>query len=800
MPQNFEANSDIYAHTKAGRPVSEWEPLDEHLRRVAEGFGDSVGLGAAHFARAFSAEAWGRAAGLWHDLGKYAPSFQRYLSQTAELADDDPHRAALRGTVDHSTAGALHAARTLGKLGRVLAYPILGHHAGLPNTQTEPGERSSLEVRLKHPPPEATDAIAAAPDWMTDAASLELPSLKWDKSDSRRAAFQLAFFVRMVFSSLVDADYLATEAFMDPQRASGRAGAEPSLEALQSRLETHLRELAKQVSSKGLADQPVNRWRRRVLEACREAAGDEPGFFSLNVPTGGGKTFSSLAFALGHATAHEMRRVIVAIPFTSIIEQNAQEYRAALGDLADQLIEHHSSLDPRRETERNRFAAENWDAPLVVTTNVQLLESLFAAKTSRCRKLHRLAHSVIVLDEAQALPPNLLKPTLWALQELVTNYGCTIVLCTATQPALEKPEDQPGVFDIGIEKPRPIIGEAERASLFEALMRVRVERAGTLNDVSLVDQLAGEEQVLCVVNTRGHARELFMALTEKLGETETELEEARDGPPAGSCLHLSANMCPSHRSDVLGVIRKRLERGEPCRVVSTQLVEAGVDLDFPVVYRAMAGLDAITQAAGRCNREGRLSEPGRVVVFEPDANERRLPGFVRAAINAADQVLAEHNDPLSPEAQHQYFRLFYWDEKNRSGWDRPPGAGQKDARVLDCFQKGGDLLQFREAEKRYRLISDDQEAIVIPYGDRGRKLVETLKTSPNPPDRVLSRLLQRFTVSVPKRKAEEMLNNQLFEPPDQTYDRLVLANPDAYDRRLGLRDDVSGWEPEGLIA
>ena len=333
-----------------------------------------------------------------------------------------------------------------------------------------------------------------------------------------------------------------------------------------------------------------------MLADCLAAAPLAPGFFALNVPTGGGKTYSSLAFALAHALAHDLRRVVVAIPFTSIIEQTADAYRQALGVLTERgLVEHHCSLAPAKDTRANQLAAENWDAPLVVTTNVQLYESLFAAAATPCRKVHRLVRSVIVLDEAQTIPVELLRPTLLALQELVCHYGCTVVLCTATQPALEW---RAGEFELGLRNVRPII--QDQAALFAALRRVEVVRVGRLGDEALADLIAAEHAALCIVNTRRHAAELYDALVAR-------------GGPAG-CYHLSTFMCAQHRRDQLAEIRRRLRDSQPCRLVSTQLIEAGVDVDFPAVYRAPAGFDSLAQAAGRCNREGSRAARPRLFV------------------------------------------------------------------------------------------------------------------------------------------------------------------------------------------
>jgi CRISPR-associated endonuclease/helicase Cas3 len=778
----------VYAHSLPGEPEERWEPLARHLAEVSELAG--------RFAAAFESREWGELAGLWHDLGKYSAAFQSYLRRTATLPDEDPHRLELRGTVNHSTAGALQALQELGTIGRLLAYCIAGHHAGLPNSTAADGEqsRSGLDHRLQHPPPETIDALRRAPASILHRSCPPPPALKLDGTSGRGHSFQLALFIRMLFSCLVDADFLRTECFMRPDRAQARSGKPPAMGELASHLDRYLQQLCATAD-----DTHVNRQRDRVLRACLDAAQRSPGLFALTVPTGGGKTLSSLAFALRHAAFHELKRVIVAIPFTSIIEQNAAVYRRALAGHIASVLEHHSNVDPRSDNEqtaRERLAAENWDAPVIVTTNVQLLESLFASRTSRCRKLHRISRSVIVLDEAQALPPNLLAPTLMALRELVINYGCSLVLCTATQPALERRED----FRIGLNRPHQIIPIPEREQLFAVLKRVEVERAGTLDDKALVDRLTDEPQVLCIVNTRAHAADLFTALTERLEETQRIFRDGREQRRAGTCLHLSANMCPHHRTIVLRLIRQRLKMGLPCRVVSTQLVEAGVDVDFPVVFRAMAGLDSIAQAAGRCNREGRLAGRGRVVIFEPDGAEHLLPQFVRQAVNAASQVLSDHVDPLSPEAQHHYFRLHYWDEGHRSGWDRPPGARPDEGGVLDCFTGGGNCLQFRKAAERYRLIADDQQPIVVPYGKRGRDLARSLLTMREPPDRGFDRQLQRFIVGLHERGVRALLGNTALYPSDQTHGRFVLSNASAYDRLLGLRLDVAGMDPERLIS
>src|ERR1017187_9203604 len=534
-----------YAHTREGSPPSSWEPLSVHL--------DKVSQSAADFADAFGALLWGDVLGRCHDLGKLSNEFQSYLhdvgmkSVDAGAEDDaDTHTPGKR--VDHSTFGARFVEKYVGgSAGQLLAFCIAGHHTGLPDeTSTDDlGGRSTLRYKLN-----ATQyPIAHA-----EAPWIELPKLTPPlKRSSGDAAFQLGFFTRMLFSCLVDADRTCTEEFCDRDRAEERRGlggdpGRPTLAALKTELDRSLREMQEKVNHN-----EVNRQRAIVLDHCLEAANLPPGFFSLNVPTGGGKTLSSLAFALEHALKkdHCLRRVVMAIPYTSIIEQTADVYRKALGPLAETaLVEHHTNLQPRHDTRSNQFGVENWDAPLIVTTNVQLLESLFAYRTTPCRKLHNLARSVIVLDEAQTIPVELLKPTLAALQELVLNYGCSIVLCTATQPALERRSD----FELGLQGVRPIIPDA--APLFISLLRVEVRHIYKRTDEELSSLLVREQSTLCIVNTRKHASRLY--------------DKVVEGSEPEECFHLSTWMCGEHRRSVLQTIRERLKAGRPCRVVSTQ--------------------------------------------------------------------------------------------------------------------------------------------------------------------------------------------------------------------------------------
>lgn len=771
-----------YAHTAEdaeGNRIndrSKWQPLytgdathPGHLEEVARL--------AAHFAGAFDAAEWVRLAGLWHDLGKFSDAFQHYLNAASD--PDADGESPSRGP-DHSTAGAKHAARNLSKLGPLLGYLIAGHHSGLPNGRD--ATPSCLEARLA----KAVEPFTAAP-----AALLATPARVQLPKHAFASGYALGFFLRMSFSALVDADWRDTEQFMSPDRAALRSGKKPSLEALRTCLNQHLSRFGEPTS-------PVQRARATVLAACRARASDAPGLFSLTVPTGGGKTLSSLAFAVEHALVHGLERIVYVLPFTSIIEQNAAVFREVFASLGDAVvIEHHSNLDPdsARLTPTARLATEDWDAPIIVTTSVQFFESLHAAKPSRCRKLHRLARSVVVLDEAQTLPVTLLRPCLAALGELTRhgadgrpNYHASVVLCTATQPAIARRDD----FKSGLRDVREIV--PDRAALFDTLARVHVSSLGKepLVDDALAARLAAHPQVLCIVNTRRHAADLFRLL-----------------PADAANRHLSALMCPAHRSEVLGdprnpqpgSVRHALLHGLPCRVITTQLIEAGVDVDFPVVYRALAGLDSIAQAAGRCNREGQLMDAqgqlrrGEVFVFSPEAP---IPaGFLRRTAESAAEILPRHlADPLSPAAIEDYFRLHYWRHED-----------QTDAKgILDCFPQEHPqawrpehllLFQFKDCAERFQFIESATSAVIVPYGKHGRELVDRLRHTFDPAgQRDLARRLQRYVVQIPEVVARASLGRGLV----QLHDRFVVLDDDtAYSPTLGLQLAHGRlYEPEKL--
>ncbi|MDR2156100.1 MAG: CRISPR-associated endonuclease Cas3'' [Burkholderiaceae bacterium] len=737
-----------------------WRPphdLIEHLCRVGEL--------AADFARCFGAD-WAHLAGRWHDLGKFRPRFQKYI-RLASGFEADAHIKGESGKAPHSTAGALLAIDRFGAAGRVLAYLIAGHHAGLADwfggldvRLSDPSSRAELKESLdEHPPADLLNAGDFKPD---------LCAVPGGKDG-------FALWVRMLFSALVDADFLDTERYMDPEKFANR-NAWPTLEEVAPLFDAHMERLAA-----GVKPTSVNALRADILRQCREAAALDASLFSLTVPTGGGKTFSSMAFALEHARCRGKRRVIHVIPYTSIIEQTASDFRVIFGDA---VIEHHSNAesDPAKETAASRLACENWDAPIIVTTNVQFFESLFASRTSRCRKLHNIVDSVVVLDEAQLLPPEFLQPILDVLNLLTRHYGVTVVLSTATQPALASRQ----YFDArqnlrGLDDVREIIGDPD--ALYAALERVNVRLPADWHQPTdwpqLAEALIAHESALAIVNTRKDARALWKAM------------------PQGT-LHLSALMCGAHRSDVIKDIKARLKTDPPIpmRVVSTQLVEAGVDVDFPVVYRALAGLDSIAQAAGRCNREGLLDGKGEVIVFVPP--KPAPPGLLRQGENACRDVLRDATgSPLARARFAQYFeRLYHGCQLDREGIcdDLFMAGGRLDGREL--------AVSFRTASEKFRLIDDeDSLPIVVRYrGKDGRnaeidKWLAMLRR--DDPQRWLMRKLQRYIVNLPRREALPLLEQGDIEEIlpglySQTGDGL-------YNEKLGLLPEGREWKAENFI-
>lgn len=744
----------FYARAPEGEPdESRWQLLDEHLYGAARR--------AEAFADAFASDAWGYLAGLWHDLGKYDPRFQ----------------ARLRGdpvAVEHSGAGAALAQSKDAERGVPLAFAIAGHHAGLTNlVEVSPDGLTPLRERLTS---NASRLEGVSSDIPADILAPVVPDLPPHLQPSRDVPLSLCrrrleFWTRFLFSALVDADRLDAEAFFNPQRAAIRGGF-ASLDALQLRLNAHLEQLQERLAP-GHRDSSINRLRGRVLQSCRAAAEAPSGHFSLTVPTGGGKTLSAMAFALAHGVRHGMRRVIAVIPYTSIIEQNAAVYRDALG--TDAVLEHHSALDPQQRrlgtgedaTRRHQLATENWDVPVVVTTSVQFFESLFANHPSRCRKLHNVARSVIVLDEVQSLPPAFLRAILDGLQELVDHYGCSVVLSTATPPALSA---RNASAPYGLHRVRPIL--AADADLVAAHGRVRLMWPAP-DDVplqwpALADRLAEHDQVMTIVHRRSDARELAQELQRRT--------------PADEPVHLSALMCPAHRFDVIRSVQAALRQGRVCRLVATQLVEAGVDLDFPLVYRALGGLDSMVQAAGRCNREGRL-ERGEVIIFR--APSAPPPGTPRRALEVTLSLLREWGQGPrleDPAVFDIYFRHLY-------------AAADLDARNI---QSQREQFNFATVGQEFRLIEDGfTHPIIVPYGNAPRAIDAVRHEGPT---REALRGLQRYVVSVYPKAFTELLEQGALEEISEGLHAIRPGYRHLYNDGFGLMvGDATPPDPADLI-
>lgn len=672
----------------------------------------AVGRLAASFGSSFGASEWTHLAGLWHDLGKYSAAFQAYIARESGY-DPEAHVEGVAGRVNHSTAGALYAIEKLGKKGHLLAYLIAGHHAGLPDWHGDENPAASLSHRI-----EEKKYLEQLPREGIPCDILEprvIPSAK-----PPGGAAGLALWLRLLFSCLVDADFLDTEAFMDGEKNLNRKGF-GELKDLLGIFNVYMAELSKKAEKT-----PVNQVRAEVLRQCRERAVNSPGLFSLTVPTGGGKTLSSMAFALEHAVHHGKRRVIYAIPYTSIIEQTATIFRDIFGE---NVIEHHSNLDPDQESAKSRLTTENWDAPIIVTTNVQFFESLFSARTSRCRKLHNIVNSVVVLDETQLLPPEFLQPILDTINLLARFYGVTFVLSTATQPAFNSRQGVGWSFR-GLENVREIMADPD--VLYRDLKRVTVKLPADVQTrrtwAEVAEELKSHETVLAVVNTRPDCRELHRLM------------------PEGT-IHLSAAMCGEHRARIIREIKDRLGEGIPTRVVSTQLVEAGVDLDFPVVYRALSGLDSIAQAAGRCNREGKLTQ-GKVVVFVPPKSSP--PGALRRAEQTTVSLLSDTPaDPLVREVFPRYFEQFYW---------RAPTLDAQGVNDLLCADAHELKIQFRTAASRFRLIDDKASQPVLVWYGESRPLIEML--AKDGPERWLMRKLQRYCVNLSRKIVDKLITTR----------------------------------------
>jgi len=705
------------------------QPLREHL--------ENVGKLAGEFALKFGMKDIAQLLGLMHDIGKYSSEFQERV-RGADL------------NVDHTTAGG----KALNKMLNVdfLANCIFGHHGGLLNQGTKSDFGHEIRSVFARKNKKIGEGRAVFTDYSAYTKEVELkdPTEKFLEACKKlnlmpttkktENSFTWSFLTRMLFSCLVDADYLDTETFLKGDVGRSRH------DTIHTLLERLNNKLSCYTDNSGL-----NKYRNNILKNCINKSQDEKGLYSLTVPTGGGKTLSSMAFALGHAKEHNMQKIIYVIPYTSIIEQNAKVFSDIFGER--NVLDNHSNAEYENNDDKkyHYLASENWDIPIVVTTNVQFFESLFSHKTSKTRKNHNIANSVIVFDEAQMLPTDFLKPCVYAIEELVRNYGSTAVLCTATQPSLNL------VFPDSTKKPIEICENFQ--DLFVKLKRVKYESVGVLNNSDLLDRLDGAHQALCIVNSRKHAQELF------------------EGLEGNGAYHLSTLMYPEHRKKKLDEIRERLDWGLPVKVVSTSLIEAGVDVDFGVVYRAKTGLDSIIQAGGRCNREGKRDlEASMVYVFETDPDEYKQPRSIALNISATDHALRKGFEIGSPESIKAYFDYLYITK----------GDSLDKKEIVERLQKP--YIQFADISNDFQLIDDgNSKTIVITNTGEAELLLKKLKYEGV--SKSLYRKLGRYSVSIPIYEYNKLAEQSVLEKIKDMEDIIILRDLDAYSDEVGLKVD-----------
>ncbi len=732
--------TNFYAHSGTPKKPQDWQLLSEHLEAVATlASSRALRLGLSGAATL---------AGLFHDLGKYDPTFQRKLWGETNR-------------VDHSTAGAVVLLdRFNGREAipaQMIAYAILGHHAGLPDFKTS--DRSSLTLRQEA----YEDRLD--PVWTQQLSSPsidlggELLALIRKAAKKETVGFDVSVATRMLFSCLVDADFRDTEAYYAALEGNEKNRDWPGLtEVLPQMLaafDAHTAGLSQNSDPSG-----INMVRSEILGHVRQKAVMLPGLFTLTVPTGGGKTLASLGFALDHAKLHRHCRIIYAIPFTSIIDQTAAIFRSILGP--ENVLEHHSAFEGDKDyagRDKLRLAMEDWAAPVVVTTNVQLFESLFAARPGRARKLHNIAGSVIILDEAQTIPRPLLMPCLRMLDALARVFGCSIVLCTATQPAVDEASLKGGLALAG----RELAPDPSRLAI--RLKRTQISHGGVMKNESLITALKSVEQGLLVVNSRVHALDLW-----------------KEGNQLEGLFHLSTRQYAAHRRRMLAVIRQRLADGLPCRVISTSLIEAGVDISFPRAWRAEAGLDQMVQVAGRVNRNGEmLPDLGQVTIFTPDGYS--TPTEIAGLIGDMARMKADFEDLQAPEAIQRYFSEVYW---------RLDGALDRHKIVQDFSLNGNQTdFAFRTVAEKFRMIESGMVHVIIPRDLEAVDAVGRLGLA-HIPSSTLARALQTHIVTVPPKARDRMLacGKGQFMRPDLRADQFfVLTEKDLYHDETGLH-----WE------
>ena len=680
------------------------QSICEHCHHVAEL--------ASNYASSFSADKIAYYTGMYHDVGKYSDAFQRRIHGSSEM-------------VDHSTAGTIETWNTHTHAGLIASFCIGGHHSGLPDygSRFDMSSDGTLLGKLKRTP-EPYDVFK-------DEISLDPPIVTEVFHEVR----ELYFLIRMVFSALVDADYTDTEFFLHNNLVEKLEY--DSLSVLDRLLDNY-------VSKWKNPQNDLDRKRSLIKQAVIDRAEEERSIFTLTVPTGGGKTITSVAFALKHALANGLERVIYVIPYTSIIEQTQRVFEDIFGE--NNVIAHYANVEYSNSdldlTKQRYLACENWEAPIIITTSVQFFESLYSNRPSQSRKLHNIANSVVIFDEAQMLPQTYIRPCVLAITELVKRYRCSAILCTATQPSLNR--------IISEYVPNIAIQELCPNDLFvdSVFRRVKYQQCGQLSDTELAELLQRSKQVLCIVNTRKQAQLIYRLL------------------PCDGKYHLSTWMTPEHRRKVIDAIRLRLDQGLECRVVSTSLIEAGVDIDFPIVYRELAGLDSIIQAGGRCNREGKRSENESVVrIF----NCHSTSSSIEKNISATKRVLRDTNEIASKMAISSYFDFLLYTLVQPSDLD------------IKCIAERMDKLAFATINNEFELIEGNDYSIYIPDFSNEKTFSELKK---NGPTKSLFRKLGRYSVSVSHKVFQKLISEGKVE---QIADNAAILNDMSfYSPNIGL--------------
>ena len=723
---------EYYAHitqandNEIGQRVQSLEAHSSHVGELAAQFADEFGCGDI-----------ARVMGLLHDKGKEQTEWQKYIQGVTNF---NPKYANIKSGPNHAYIGACIAQIRYQQFAPLIAQPIAGHHRGLYDYC------EYIEETKKDIPKEIV---------IPESQPCSMPRLLNPKP------YDYHHMVRMLFSCLVDADSLDTEQFMLPKQASLR-GAHTTMEALLSKLEKflcHLKESSENTE--------VNRIRNYVQEQCLKESQGETGFYSLTVPTGGGKTLASVLWALHHAVRNRLHRIIIAIPYTSIIVQTAATLKAIFGD--ENVMEHHSNFNPdeikdRKQRERMVLATENWDYPIIVTTNVQFFESLFSNKRSDCRKLHNIVKSVLILDEAQTLPMHFYKPIVHTLDTLCRLFGTSVLFTTASQPVLTGRIEgiNPSVGFDALASVREII--PAESKLHDRLRRVELEIDESPKSYDeIAAEVARHQRVLCIVNTRRDAKEIYERL-----------------PKEGICLHLSRMMCPAHVAITIQHIKRVLKDDFDCpiKVVATQLVEAGVDIDFPVVYRQEAGLDSLLQAAGRCNREGK-HRICTTYIFCLGKEHPLPPGFISQTNNARLNMVGQY-DWFAPETMVTYFKQLHCRIDN---FDK--------RQMQELLYKPE--CEFEEAANRFRLIDDQTIPVLVSWHDSVNLYQQLLSEGPS---YQLMKQMAQYSVNIRKCDFDKLKSIGAIEEPFESI--YVITNPAFYHEDTGLSIE-NQWIEETYI-